>query len=78
MRPGQWAVNRQWSATDGSAREHGKMSVPGWSVACPPVIPPTMGATGDGAGIGWSGGEMLTVGVAVVGFGVRSRNVGLR
>lgn len=51
------------------------ITVLGWLLVCFSMIPLTMGATGDGAWIGWSGAAMLTVGVAMVVIGKRPRDV---
>ncbi len=54
------------------------ITVLGWLVVGFSVIPLAMGATGDGAWIGWSGMAMLTVGLAMVLIGRRFRDVGRR
>jgi hypothetical protein len=51
------------------------LTVLGWMFVCFSVIPLAMGATGDGAWIGWSGAAMLTIGVAMVVIGKRPRDV---
>jgi hypothetical protein len=51
------------------------LTVLGWLVVCFSVIPLAMGATGDGAWIGWSGAVMLAAGIAMVVIGGRPRNV---
>ena len=51
------------------------ITVLGWLLVCFSMIPLAMGATGDGAWIGWSGAAMLTVGVAMVVIGKRPGDV---
>jgi hypothetical protein len=53
-------------------------TVLGWLLVCFSVAPLTMGASGDGALIGWAGVAMVTAGLALVAIGRKSRDINPR